>query len=447
MNRYVVRAAACIGASVLVSAACLAAADSGSNGLFATRVKTVAPAAATPAVKTAIKKLSARFSSTTAFSVSSSISVYNDNKSTMPPIIVSAKLQKPGSYRIEYHTAGHFLGATVSEGVSEIYVDYGAKVYSKLDSGSFDKSLENAWNAGVQDPMKALVGNILSVYSTHSPFDLTDQVKLLSKDVKNLGVSATNVKTKDLDAVAVTQKFMLGETAVTGRLLIDNKTNLPLKYTLSMVSGNKNSTLVQSFSNWGFSSTQFDKSAFAVSIPDGYKEVTTDGLLAPGQAAPDFTVNGADGKAVKLSDYLGKTVILKFWATWCPPCIESFPHFERVWQAVKDNSDIAVLAVCIGDDKDSFDKFVKAAAQAHLTFPVQFDPAGRDPEKSAAIPFFVQILPADFVIGKDGKVVAAIQEDPTDEHLFDEALAKQGIHVPAAEPAAVLTEPAADQQK
>ncbi|MBQ1694195.1 MAG: TlpA family protein disulfide reductase, partial [Bacteroidales bacterium] len=53
-------------------------------------------------------------------------------------------------------------------------------------------------------------------------------------------------------------------------------------------------------------------------------------LIAKGQAVPDFTLNDINGKSVKLSDFRGKTVLLLFWASWCPDCRAEIPQIKAM---------------------------------------------------------------------------------------------------------------------
>ena len=68
-------------------------------------------------------------------------------------------------------------------------------------------------------------------------------------------------------------------------------------------------------------------------------------LPALAQKAPDFTLNGLDGKAIRLSDVgAGKVVLLNFWATWCVPCVKELPHLQRL-QDLYGSRGLQVLAV------------------------------------------------------------------------------------------------------
>ena len=75
-----------------------------------------------------------------------------------------------------------------------------------------------------------------------------------------------------------------------------------------------------------------------------------------GTAAPNFTVQDSDRK-VTLSDLQGKVVVLNFWATWCPPCVEEMPSLIQMSQKVKDKG-VVVLGVSVDVDGDAYHKFL-----------------------------------------------------------------------------------------
>jgi len=76
-----------------------------------------------------------------------------------------------------------------------------------------------------------------------------------------------------------------------------------------------------------------------------------------GSNAPDFTVQDSDHK-VTLSQFRGQVVVLNFWGTFCPPCIEETPSLVQMQKRLKDKG-VVVLAVSIDSDDTAYHKFLK----------------------------------------------------------------------------------------
>lgn len=153
-------------------------------------------------------------------------------------------------------------------------------------------------------------------------------------------------------------------------------------------------------------------------------------LLANGTPAPDFAATAPDGSTVHLSDYKGKTVVLDFWATWCPPCQAAMPHLEKVYQQVKDKN-VAVLGVCVFDDKAAYDKWV-TDKKGTYDFPTAFDPAGRGKNSIASKLYHVSGIPTQYVIDKDGKIAASMVGYDEKGTELEDTLKKQGTEIVAA---------------
>jgi len=115
-----------------------------------------------------------------------------------------------------------------------------------------------------------------------------------------------------------------------------------------------------------------------------------------GQPAPDFVLQDLHGNLIALSDFRGKTVVLNFWATWCPPCRAEMPDLQGVHEQRLPQDDLVVLAVdllfedSVGAVTDFLDEFA-------LTFPVVLAAEG-----SVLQRYGVRGLPATFFIDRDG---------------------------------------------
>lgn len=119
------------------------------------------------------------------------------------------------------------------------------------------------------------------------------------------------------------------------------------------------------------------------------------------EPAPDFRLTDLDGNVVLLSDFRGKTVVLNFWASWCPPCREEMPEFQALWdeRGTGGSDDLVVLAVNFLRD-DSVGAATNFIEANDFTFPVLFDTTRGD----VATRYGVRGLPATFFIDRNGIV-------------------------------------------
>ncbi len=147
----------------------------------------------------------------------------------------------------------------------------------------------------------------------------------------------------------------------------------------------------------------FDETLKAVS--DLAKKELKEKLLKDrvNKPALDFTLQSLDGKAIALADLKGKVVVLDFWATWCGPCVASFPTLQKVYDKYKDHPNVAILAINSWENAKNEEERVQTVREFieknKYTFPVLLD------EKDKIIGRYgVEGIPTKFVIDKRGMI-------------------------------------------
>lgn len=113
-------------------------------------------------------------------------------------------------------------------------------------------------------------------------------------------------------------------------------------------------------------------------------------------AAPEFVLKDPAGKQVSLSGLRGKIVLLNFWATWCPPCIQEMPAMERLHQELQKDG-LVILAVNFQEGPEKVRDFFM---EHNLTFAALLDRDGKVAELYQA-----WALPVSVIINKRGEIV------------------------------------------
>jgi cytochrome c biogenesis protein CcmG/thiol:disulfide interchange protein DsbE len=114
-----------------------------------------------------------------------------------------------------------------------------------------------------------------------------------------------------------------------------------------------------------------------------------------GKTARDFPTE-IDGKPGRLSDLRGKVVVLNFWATWCPPCIEETPSLNKLQKYIESRGGV-VLGVSVDEDAAAYEKFLKDYNVIFPTF--------REPTRKVALDYGTPIFPDTYIIDRHGKIV------------------------------------------
>jgi len=111
-----------------------------------------------------------------------------------------------------------------------------------------------------------------------------------------------------------------------------------------------------------------------------------------GNPAPDFTVQDGD-RQVTLSKYRGQVVVLNFWATWCPPCVEETPSLVQMSDRLK-NKGVTVVGVSVDVDNDAYHRFIQTHKVDYLTV--------RDADQKSNNLYGTFKFPETYIIDRNG---------------------------------------------
>lgn len=202
-----------------------------------------------------------------------------------------------------------------------------------------------------------------------------------SKDVLALS-KAYSALARDKDAVDALERVIRSQGAGTGNNLKNALHDIYIKNELSK-------TPFESY----FETLQkdFKQNLFATYESDMIKEL-----------APSFTLLNREGKAVSLAQLKGKVVVLDFWATWCTPCIKSFPGMQQSVYQYANDDDVAFLFIATWQRESNYKELVDNFISRHgYTFEVLMDEM-KDKSKATVTAFGIKSIPTKIIIDKNG---------------------------------------------
>lgn len=119
-------------------------------------------------------------------------------------------------------------------------------------------------------------------------------------------------------------------------------------------------------------------------------------IVNAGDKAPSFSITTDSGKPITAHDFGGKLLLLNFWATWCPPCIEEIPGLNAMAQQLGPRG-LVILGVSVDKDETAYKKFLAQNPLSYLT--------ARDPDETINLKYGTIQYPESYLIDGNGKVV------------------------------------------
>jgi cytochrome c biogenesis protein CcmG/thiol:disulfide interchange protein DsbE len=139
-------------------------------------------------------------------------------------------------------------------------------------------------------------------------------------------------------------------------------------------------------------------------------------IVLAGDTAPDFTITTDSGRTVSVPNFGGKVLVLNFWASWCPPCVQETPSLNQFTMQFA-NRGVVVLGVSVDKDEKAYRAFLQKFSPTFLTV--------RDSKIHEDYGTFM--YPETYFIDSHGKVLKKIAEgvdwnDPQLQHYVSSLL-------------------------
>ena len=161
----------------------------------------------------------------------------------------------------------------------------------------------------------------------------------------------------------------------------------------------------------------------------GHLENISDSIEKIGSDPIAIDKPDTDGKAINLAEYKDKVVLLDFWATWCGPCVAEMPNVIAAYEKYHDKG-FEIVGISLDEDRAAFDTFI---ADKKMTWRQHYD--GNGWKNEVAVAYGVQSIPATYLIGRDGKVLAMNLRGEELLARLEKLFAAKAPAAPAAAPA------------
>jgi len=122
-------------------------------------------------------------------------------------------------------------------------------------------------------------------------------------------------------------------------------------------------------------------------------------VVNTGDSAPEFAIKADNGRTVTLPNFGGKILVLNFWASWCPPCVEETPSLSRFAEEYAGKG-VVVLAVSVDKDQKAYEGFLQRFKPSFLTAR----------ETQLHTDYGTCMYPETYIIDGSGKVLQKLAE-------------------------------------